>query len=245
MRASQLLNIWERAALLPPVERPLTLLEATRPEARRDDLAALSIGERDARLLNLREEIFGSIFEIFASCPRCSERFEFSVEAVDLRQALRRSKEAGLREGPLEFVAADFRLRFRLPNSLDLSAAAGAAQVAEARKILIERCLLEVRRNGQTHEPSEAPEEVLEQFASEISRRDPGAEILMNVHCPACGHEWTIIFDVASFFWEELSALAKRLVREVAILARNFGWSEAEILAMTPTRREIYLELAQ
>ena len=61
--------------------------------------------------------------------------------------------------------------------------------------------------------------------------------------CQGCGHEWAAVFDIVTFFWAELVAQAKRLLREVHQLARAYGWRESEILAMSSQRRHTYLEL--
>jgi hypothetical protein len=53
-----------------------------------------------------------------------------------------------------------------------------------------------------------------------------------------------MLFEIGTFLWTELAAQAKRLLREIAALARVFGWSEAEVLSLSATRRQIYLELA-
>jgi hypothetical protein len=63
------------------------------------------------------------------------------------------------------------------------------------------------------------------------------------VTCPACGQRWTEVLDIASFFWRELNSFAKRLICEVDILARAYGWPEREILNLSPARRAMYLEL--
>ena len=49
--------------------------------------------------------------------------------------------------------------------------------------------------------------------------------------------------DVAAFFWTELNAWAVRLLREIHALASAYGWREADILALSPKRRDLYLEL--
>jgi hypothetical protein len=46
-----------------------------------------------------------------------------------------------------------------------------------------------------------------------------------------------------TFFWKEIAAHAKRLLREVHILAAAYKWREADILAMNPNRRQYYLEM--
>ena len=61
--------------------------------------------------------------------------------------------------------------------------------------------------------------------------------------CPACGHRWQSVFDIAAFLWREIDAWAQRTLRDVHALARGYGWHESDILALTATRRQIYLEM--
>jgi hypothetical protein len=68
LSASELLNVWERGFIQPPIYRALTLL-AVACEASPETLAKLSIGDRDARLLTLREWTFGSQLVGLVNCP--------------------------------------------------------------------------------------------------------------------------------------------------------------------------------
>jgi hypothetical protein len=76
-----------------------------------------------------------------------------------------------------------------------------------------------------------------------MAASDPVAEVLLDLRCPLCAHSWQALFDIASFLWMEISAHARRLLREVDALARAYGWGEAEILGLSATRRQAYLEL--
>ena len=53
-RAVAVLDLWEAAERLPPVERALALAAAAGPPAEAGELARLPLGRRDARLLRLR-----------------------------------------------------------------------------------------------------------------------------------------------------------------------------------------------
>ena len=75
--------------------------------------------------------------------------------------------------------------------------------------------------------------------------RTIGAALLVSLACTACGEKWEVAFDPSSFLAEELGAEARRAMAEVASLARAYGWSEREILAMSAARRQGYLELAR
>ena len=71
---------------------------------------------------------------------------------------------------------------------------------------------------------------------------DPQAEITFALDCPGCGQGWNALFDVATFFWSELAAEARRLLREIDAIARAYGWSERDILGLSAGRRQSYLE---
>lgn len=74
-----------------------------------------------------------------------------------------------------------------------------------------------------------------------LLRADPALQLDLNLTCAACGADQTHTFDVTGFVWARLEQAARALVREVAKLARHYGWSEAEITAMSLARRAIYL----
>jgi len=73
---------------------------------------------------------------------------------------------------------------------------------------------------------------------------DPLAEVLVDVVCPACDTEFVADLDVGAFVWAEVHGRAQRLLHEVDVLARAYGWTETEVLALGDRRREAYLTLA-
>lgn len=237
LSAHDLLKVWEVGEDQSPVDRALTILAAACPELTRDELAALSVGQRDARLLSLRERTSGPRLNCFAECPQCAERLEFEVAVADLRVA------AEPDEGPWELVAENFVLRFRLPNSRDLAAAAGCRDQSAARDLLVQRCVLQANRDGAPIACSELPAGITSTLARRMLECDPQAEVLLDLRCPECTHGWQVLLDIASFFWTELSAQARRLLNEVRNLALVYGWREADILAMSARRRQYYLEM--
>jgi hypothetical protein len=233
----RVLDVWERGRGCGLTVRALALLSAAEPEAAWESLGALPLGERDRRLLALREEMLGRAIDGVADCPACGEPLDLALDARDLR-----SDAAG---GPLlEQVSHDgLELRFRPADSHDLLAAERCSGVEEARRLLAGRCLLEARRDGLPVTVADLPDEALEVLAAALAEADPGAELLLDLRCPSCGHAWWELLDVASFFWAELEVQAVRLLQEVHILARAYGWREADILALSPRRRRIYLDL--
>jgi hypothetical protein len=76
-----------------------------------------------------------------------------------------------------------------------------------------------------------------------MAEADPLAEVLVDLACPACGKTFVADLDLGSFVWAELRTHARRLLREVDTLARAYGWTEAQVLALSDRRRTAYLEL--
>jgi hypothetical protein len=234
--ASDILRMWEDGRDQPPIDRARTLLAAARPENSREELAALSISRRDSQLLELRKQTFGSTLNALSECPECAGQLEIRFAAEAIKSA------SDDRPDIQEMESDGITVRFRLPNSIDLVEAIPTGNIERAREALFCRCVIEARRGDAIVASNELPPKVSE----EIDRRmasDPAAEVLLNLQCPLCSHGWQALFDVAAFFWTEISAHARRLIREVDALARTYGWCETEILDLSATRRQAYLEL--
>ena len=238
LSASELLNIWERGLTQQPIQRTLMLLAAACPEMSADTLAELSIGERDARLLTLRERTFGPELVSVAACPGCGERLELTFNVTDI-QGLSEAKP----DEALSLTIADYEVSFRLPNSRDLAAVSPSEEVAEARRLLLLRCLLTVNHNGKEVSDNELPAEVVEAVVQQMAQVDPQGDVYLSLVCPACKHHWQAPFDIVTFFWTEIDAWAYRIMREVHTLASAYGWREADIFAMSPSRRQFYLTM--
>lgn len=234
----ELLRAWERGLAQRPVQRALTLLTAAWPDTPPDVLAGLPIGQRDARLLTLRESIFGPHLVSLATCPNCGESLELSFDAADIQLAPEIRPEEELR------VSIDgYEVRFRLPNSRDLVAIAGEADSATTRHLLLECCLLAVVHDDKAQPVNQLPAHIEQAVVERMAHHDSQADIQLALTCPACQHQWQARFDVLSFFWAELDAWACRILYEVHILASAYGWREADILALSPRRRRIYLDM--
>jgi len=225
LSASEILDVWERGRGRTLPERALELVAAGGyPESPE----LLSVGERDALLVALRQLTLGASLAAVVSCPSCAELLEVELATADLR-----AEHAPLGAEPLELELEGRRVRFRLPTAADLVAVASAADVEEGRALLLERCVLD----------GELTPESAETLAARMAEADPGARVELELACPGCGEEWSAPFDIASFFWAEVEACARRVVRDVHALASAYGWRESDVLALSAERREAYLEL--
>ena len=242
LSASDLLRAWERAAHEAPVHQALSLLAAAYPDREIGALAELSIGQRDALLLRLREATFGPALTGVADCPACHERIEVALNAAELDMQSSASTFASVSASGAAVEAGDYVLQLRPPNSHDVIAAL-RLEMSSARVAILRRCLVSAERGGTRVEPDDVPAALLERADERLAERDPQADVRLRLVCPACEHDTTMIFDIASFLWHEIDAWACRILREVHTLASAYGWTEEAILALTPFRRRCYLEL--
>ena len=231
LSASQLVSVWERGQAEQPAERALLLLAVAFPDKEPEELARLSVGRRDACLLTLRESALGGRLASLVSCIRCGERLEMTLDVAQIR-AQGPDIEA---TGALSLEAGGLEVQFRLPDTTDLIAMRDASSAEQARRILLERCVLSA--------PADLPDDAITRISDAMEQADPQANVEFAFECPRCGYGWRAIFDIATFFWSELEAAAQRLLREVHALASAYHWREAEILAMSPVRRQFYLDM--
>jgi hypothetical protein len=237
--AADVVAIWERGERQDSVERPLTILAAAFPDYEADALLDLSLGARNLCLLEVREALFGLDLPGVATCPNCQERLEFQMTTHSMRPE---APSGALRED--RFQSGPWEARYRLPSSRDLAAARDCPDTEAARAMLLARCVLQLTRGGDATPVERLPNTIASELAAEVVAADPGAETLVDLSCPSCATCWTDPFDISTYLWVELRAQARRLLIEVHMLARVYGWREADILAMSAMRRQAYLELA-
>ncbi|NPD27115.1 T4 family baseplate hub assembly chaperone [Corallococcus exiguus] len=238
LTAPELLGAWEAGHPHAAPGRALALLCSAWPEHSPGELARLPVGVRDSLLLALREATFGSRLVGLVPCPACGEQVELAFGVEDVRVAPV--------SPPPEVLSVDqegHAVRFRLPDSRDL-AAVMARSGGHGQRSLLSRCVVEASREGTLMDAGALPDGVVRAVAEAMEAADPQARVELATTCPACGHGWAATFDIAEFFWREVEAWAQRTLREVDALARLYGWSEERILAMSPWKRQRYLELA-
>ena len=120
---------------------------------------------------------------------------------------------------------------------------ADKADYAATPAKMLALCLLEIQCYGKVHEVHDLPDSVLEALSHRMEEEDPQADIRMSLNCPHCSHQWEVQFDIETYLWTEINWWAKRILRDVHILASAYGWSEYEILNLSPIRRQAYLNM--
>lgn len=231
-----LLAAWEAGLAAGRTGRALLLHAVARPGAGTEELLAVPLGRRDAELFGLRAELFGERLDVRVSCPSCAEEMEFVFDSGQVVGA------AGPADGPLRVELDGWQVGFRLPTPGDL-AAAERAPADQARAVVLERCVLTAEHGGEPVAARQLPEPVQRRVAEAAAAADPYADVRLHLGCPECGEQALAELDIASYLWEELDDWARATLLHVHLLATAYGWSEAEILALSPLRRRYYLEL--
>jgi len=229
--APELLATWERG-LADEAARPGLLLAAVGV----DGGEALAVGRRNELLLKARALLFGGAADVVAGCGECGEELEAELSIPDIVVALGHSDS-----GPVAVRSRRYAVRLRLPTSADLVGL--PADVDEAARELLARCVVDSTYADTAVSPDRLPAAVVAAIDHALAEADPGAVLGLALACPACGAEASLALDPVRLLWTELDSWAWRLLAEVHLLATTHGWSEADVLDMTPARRQAYLHL--
>ena len=201
LSATDLLTVWERGGNQPSWRQALLLLDVAFPELSWDDLLKASIGQRDSLLLAVREQIFGLEMLAVVDCPKCQHTLDLNFLTRDIKVE---PMTQDIQQFSTQFD--EYEMLFRLPNSLDMGAL-NSMNGRQTQSQLLMNCVERVEKSGDAIGLDELPETAVNHLLQKMSEVDPQAEVLLNVACPDCEHEWTALFDIFSFFMARDSKL--------------------------------------
>jgi hypothetical protein len=78
-----------------------------------------------------------------------------------------------------------------------------------------------------------------------LETASPVLTIDMDASCPDCGSAAQVRFDLSNYLTRRLAAEHPFLVRETHLIASRYGWSHAEIMALTRNDRRAYAGLIE
>jgi hypothetical protein len=199
----------------------------------------LLVAERDRELVALRRMSLGPQVNALVRCPECGQesQADFSLDALPLDFEVSRA--------PLRVEVEGGEAVLRLPTAGDQEALAdsGLEGDAERRSWLIARCLVELGDRSSGFDLDFArglPVAVRAKLEGALDAALPDLDLEMSVTCSHCDADVLAPFDVQSFFFFELSARSRRMVRDVHELARAYGWTERDVFALSLGRRLAY-----
>ena len=213
-------------------------------EASPETVLELTLGDREALLLEIRRLTFGDTVDAVVACPSpdCVERMDLELSVRDLLVDPY-SIDGDWREATVEAGATRHRIRYRVPTGADqLAAVRMADDLPAAARLVLERCVQSVG-DGEPVPLTEVSEELADALADLLADGDPQAELVLSLTCPECDTDFRLLFDVGDYLFRELAAQQDRLLEEVHQLALQYHWGEAEIMAMPTGKRRRYLEL--
>jgi hypothetical protein len=232
MIGEQVIQAWERGVGRPTVERTALALELMPPEDRPALPSALFA--RDAALMKLRISLFGSLLDAVARCPGCETEFDLPLDLSALAGAV----------PPAVSVSVDvngFAAIVRPPTTQDLLELSTDQPPEAFAAALFLRCIEQATQRGRLIEPSALPPAIRTAAAVALSAQGmegPSADLT----CGACGHAWQAPIDIAGAVLRDIDAWVVRQLDEVHRIAGAYHWSERDILALSPARRQFYLE---
>ncbi len=234
----ELLNVWEFGLSHSVLETSLVLLTYIFPENDISKVASFSIGERDARLLYVRELLFGSVLRNTSDCTSCGQKMEWETTTEELKL---QSFQENTEPEKIELEYDNQKIQFRLPNSQDMLSVSTIDSKDKQVDQLIQSCMVNssIAKKGI----QKLSEDLKTRIVKRMEEEDPQANIVMNLSCPECENEWNATFDIMQYLWTEINEWAVRFVQDVYLIASNFGWSEKDILEMNRFRRDLYLNM--
>jgi hypothetical protein len=231
---AEFLSLWEDGRPLHSLDRGLLAIRALGSGPGAGNAADWPLGHRNLALAQLHRDCFGPQLQGWTECSRCGEKLEFQLDCLSLiERQLHVSNEPVVVNG----------CAFRAPTSRDLARIAGERDPESAASLLIEACRLPIGVE-ESSSPDWSPID-LEELNAKMTEADPLSEILLSFECPVCRTAREQALDLPEFIWAELEAFAKRLLYEIHVLASAYGWSEDRILALSDSRRALYLQMVQ
>lgn len=226
-REASILNFWESAVGLTRWNRDDALLATDGPPP-------TGLGARNVGLLAIREALFDRRWPLKSRCPACAADCEFEIDSAALAREL-----AGLApaNGCAVIELAGISVTLRAPNIEDLRAISRYPDHRTALVSLLSRCL-----SGDL-DLAGLDDAQIDALGESLELLDPAAIVSFELSCPACSQHWQAMIDIGDALWTELQHAAERSVVEVDALARAYGWTEDQIMSLSPTRRAAYLQL--
>jgi hypothetical protein len=205
------------------------------------DLRELRVGDRDRLVLALLGLADGDELDCMFACTNedCVEALELSLRVDDLIGEPAAEPSASEITGAL---TGGGRVLVRPVTGADHERAARRALVdpAAAADELVAACA--TGADGSPFDPAAAP---IDEVAALLAELDPGAELLLDGACPACGERVVAAIDPISHLWPGLERRRAQLEYDIHVLASTYHWSEHEIIALGAARRGRYLALLE
>jgi len=228
---------------------------------KRNIVQILPQGDRVALILNIRRIVFGDRISCTIACFNCKELMSFDLSVSELLQPVIANPK---KEYPLQIE--DYSLRVRPITGLDLELLCdnindndkrpkndsndglneGNKEKEDIRANLMSMAERLVRSSITFSDrplPRILTRDFIEAVSSKLEEIDPQANMVLDLRCVACQHEFKTYFDAEEFVLSEIDFRARQLYQEVHWIAFYYHWEEDSILSLPLRRRKRYLDL--
>lgn len=237
---AQMLSIWERGIGLSTTARALLILGAG-GVAGTEAPGEWPVGRRDVALLGIRRATFGDRIASRTRCPRCSCELEFELDGATLLGPVVCCSD----ERRVVLEQEGVRIDVRAPTSMDLLELEKLDSAQEVEAGLWARCVVTRTADGNALEAKRLTADQRRAVEEALEAGDPCLEVCVELECSACAARWVSPFDIAFVLWLEIVERARGALNHVHLLARRYGWTERDVLALGQRRREMYLALPE
>ncbi|MFD8014398.1 hypothetical protein [Streptomyces sp. NPDC058955] len=241
--SGEVLRLWDECRDASSQERALALAAAA-DDGGAPTHADRPVGRVTALLLRLHQALAGPRMAATVVCPGCRRTVEFAASAEALL-----GLEDKIVDSPAPLLHGGYEVVWRCPSYRDLQALAehdGPDDPDRGAVLLLDRCVLSLRHEDDgtsVARGSDLPDSVREALTEAMSAADPLADLLVDLRCPDCELDFTADLDVSAFVWAEVESRGRQLLLDVDALARSYGWSEREVLALSEPRRACYVRI--
>lgn len=241
LMADQLMALMEAGSGRSSIDRAQLMLAWGYPERTWKELAALPIGVRDTLLFKLRQQLFGNNSKLSCHCPHCQANFQFDADISDILAVTDTVDDAN---SCVVVKAGRTSLKLRPIDGRDLAALPTNLDEQEAVRFLVARVIVSVSNSAGNMVAVPRSDDIKESWikaaAAALAKKDPLSVVAFGLACADCNHEWRVFFDAGQLLWSELAAENAATLEEIHLLAKNYGWHEADIVAIPQMRRKVY-----
>jgi hypothetical protein len=189
--------------------------------------------DRDSLLAAIYKKTYSDLLQSTIHCASCNVPFDLDFSLSALINHIQQSNNQDIVFEVKE--QSQYELpdgtSFRLPTGEDeLSVEGLSAQSSIV--FLLERCV----QIGDINFVGQQVQEAMAQIAPVLA-----TEIL--AHCPECGQEQEVYFDMQSFLLSRLIQEKKQILWEVHRLASVYHWTHSEIINLPRSLRKNYVSL--
>ncbi|MEI4234150.1 hypothetical protein [Roseovarius sp. D22-M7] len=207
-----------------PAHAALTLAQTITRLPQGAEFAALPVALVHRLCWTIYRHLYPGALENRAQCSGCGEAFEFALDlaAIVATQDAEAADVDAPRDGWWTLPSGG---RLRAPTLGDLDGATGEP----------EALLAALAEGGVTQQEADA-------F---LERAAPLLDFELETTCPHCEAVHLLRFSMPHYLGRKLADERPFLLREVHLLAGQYGWAHAEILALTRSDRRAFAALIQ